>query len=229
MAPATGAGGDIKVQPVRHARLSYGCRCRCRAGGTVAPGSTPKAPDPRCRHQCRCGPEPRPDRSGAVGGRGSNRHAGWTAGTATKGLQSSCRPESPGFPSGRERPASLQLPERRAIHEVLSFRATLRTLYNQGDHRVAMPSGRRAIGATPPPCPCCVKRSGIRTQPLCGRRRRRSIASVDDPAQPRKRRLSPSPRPAGLLAPDRSAFPGFRDRCASAFHPADRSKTAAHR
>ena len=99
----------------------------------------------------------------------------------------------------------------------------------RGEHRVWRPSGRRAIGATPPPCPCCVKRSGIRTQPLCGRRRRRSIASVDDPAQPRKRRLSPSPRPAGLLAPDRSAFPGFRDRCASAFHPADRSKTAAHR
>ena len=54
------------------------------------------------------------------------------AGTATKGLQSSCRPESPGFPSGRERPATLELPERRAIHEVLRFRATLRTLYNQG-------------------------------------------------------------------------------------------------
>jgi hypothetical protein len=54
------------------------------------------------------------------------------AGTATKGLQGACSPESPGFPSRRERPTTLELPVRRATHEVLRFRATLRTLYNQG-------------------------------------------------------------------------------------------------
>jgi len=54
------------------------------------------------------------------------------AGMATKGLLGSCSPESPGFSSGRERPTTLELPKRRATHEVLRFRATLRTLYNQG-------------------------------------------------------------------------------------------------
>jgi hypothetical protein len=54
------------------------------------------------------------------------------AGAATKGLLGSCIPESPGNASGRERPTTLELPERRATREVLRFRATLRTLYNQG-------------------------------------------------------------------------------------------------
>jgi len=54
------------------------------------------------------------------------------AGAVTKGLLGSGSPESPGSPSERERPMTLELPKRRAAHEVLRFRATLRTLYNQG-------------------------------------------------------------------------------------------------
>jgi hypothetical protein len=54
------------------------------------------------------------------------------AGAATKGLLGACSPESQGNSSGKERPTTLELPERRATHEVLRFRTTLRTLYNQG-------------------------------------------------------------------------------------------------
>ena len=55
-----------------------------------------------------------------------------TLAAPTKGLLGSGSPESPGSPSGQERPTTLELPERRATHEVLRFRATLRTLYKQG-------------------------------------------------------------------------------------------------
>jgi hypothetical protein len=54
------------------------------------------------------------------------------AGNGTKGLLGFGSPESRGSPSGRERPTTLELPKRRATHEVLRFRATVRTLYNQG-------------------------------------------------------------------------------------------------
>ena len=54
------------------------------------------------------------------------------AGAAAKGQLGSGSPESPWKTSGRERPTMLALPERRATHEVLRFRTTLRTLYNQG-------------------------------------------------------------------------------------------------
>ena len=54
------------------------------------------------------------------------------AGAATQGLLGSDSPESPGNSSGQDRPTTLPLPERRATHEVLRFRATLRRLYNQG-------------------------------------------------------------------------------------------------
>jgi len=51
---------------------------------------------------------------------------------APKGLLGAGSRESPRSPSEREWPAVLKLPERRVTHEVLRFRAMLRTLYNQG-------------------------------------------------------------------------------------------------
>lgn len=55
-----------------------------------------------------------------------------SAGATPKEQLGSGSPESPGSPSPSARPVTLQLPKRRATHEVLRFRETLRTHYNQG-------------------------------------------------------------------------------------------------
>jgi hypothetical protein len=69
----------------------------------------------------------------AGGGKPAAEQTG-AAGAESKGLLVSVsgRPESPGSPREQARPATLELPNRRATHEVLRFRATLRTHYNQG-------------------------------------------------------------------------------------------------
>jgi len=55
-----------------------------------------------------------------------------SAGATLKEQLGSGSPESPGSPSQSARPVTLERPERRATHEVLRFRATLRAQYNQG-------------------------------------------------------------------------------------------------
>lgn len=67
----------------------------------------------------------------AGGGKPAAEQTG-AAGADSKGLLVSGRPESPGSPREQARPATLELPNRRATHEVLRFRATLRAHYNQG-------------------------------------------------------------------------------------------------
>jgi hypothetical protein len=54
------------------------------------------------------------------------------AGAVPEGRRGSESPESSGSPSGQERPRALELPQRRDTHDVLRFRATLRTLYKRG-------------------------------------------------------------------------------------------------
>ena len=67
-----------------------------------------------------------------AGGRDPAALQAGSAGATPKEQLGSGSPESPGSPSPSARPVTLQLPERRATHEVLRFRATLRTHYNQG-------------------------------------------------------------------------------------------------
>ena len=132
MAPATGAGGDIKVQPDAMptsltAALAAAVLAALWLLGRRRPPlirdvdtSTVAALNRAQIALVQAGVE---DSTAMLAG---------PAGAASKGLLGSWWPESPGNSGGRERPTMLELPERRATHEVIRFRATLRTLYKQG-------------------------------------------------------------------------------------------------
>ena len=132
MAPSTAAGGDIKVQPVpMPASLTAAVAAAVLAalwllGRRRQPlirDTDTSAVAALNRAQIALVQARVEDPQATLAG---------PAGAASMGMLGSGSPESPGSTSGRERPMTMELPERRATHEVLRFRATLRTLYKQG-------------------------------------------------------------------------------------------------
>ena len=129
MAPAAAAGGDTKVQPVTMpTSLTAGLAAAVLAALWLLGRRRP----PLIRDADTSVVAALNRAQIALVQAGAQDLKSRAAGAATEGRRGSESPESSGSPSGRERPEGLVLPQCRAIHEVLRFQATLRTLYKQG-------------------------------------------------------------------------------------------------